>query len=269
MGSPERAEILPVEPNHLWTAEDDELLLQLKWSDENLTWKEIADRFPRRTQGSCKKRYARILADMWDEQGKDRLANLYDSQKEKMWQEIAQEMNVPSKDAEQNHWRIGKREMEKRAGDKSLRILLRLTTTSHQQQPQTRTRGRSWSGEEEASLFDHRAAGKDWEDIGSLLPGRSVNSCPIYHERVLNTAGGWIPELQTDLSRLYKERKSEMWAELAEQLAVQWQSAEAMHWILGLKGMRERARFPQTPPNLMDCEPFDNCWETLMLNRDS
>ncbi|KAG6155178.1 hypothetical protein E4U11_006139 [Claviceps purpurea] len=73
-----------------------------------------------------------------------------------------------------------------------------------------------------------------------------------------------------------------MWAELTEQLAVQWQSAEAMHWILGLDGMRKRARFPQTvepderaanphelqPPNLADCEPFDNCWATLMLNRD-
>ncbi|KAG6053178.1 hypothetical protein E4U32_007793 [Claviceps aff. humidiphila group G2b] len=305
MGSPERAELLPVEPTNLWTSEDDELLLQLKWSVENLTWKEIADRFPRRTQGSCRKRYARILADMWDEQGRDRLAKLYDSQKEKMWQIIAQEMNVPSKDAEENHWLLGKGEMERRARDKSFRETwekdfvapdhdLHLAPPSvddavasaHQQQPQRRTRGRPWSGEEEASLFDHRATGKNWEDIRSLFPGRSVDSCPTYHRRVLNRAGGWSPELQTDLCRLYQERQSEMWAELAEQLAVQWQSAEAMHWMLGLKGMRERARFPQTvepdepvanphelqalqPPNLMDCEPFDNCWETLMLNRDS
>ncbi|KAG6234593.1 hypothetical protein E4U25_005894 [Claviceps purpurea] len=301
MGSPERRESLPVKHGSPWTEQDEARLLQLKWSDGRLTWKVIAKDFPGRTQMSCESRYAEKIADMWDEKRRDQLATLYDSQKEKMWQIIAQEMNVPSKDAEENHWRLGKGEMDKRAGDTSFRetwekdfvapdhdlnlappSVYDAVASAHQQQPQRRTRSRPLSGEEEASLFDHRAAGKNWEDIGSLLPGRSVNGCLTYHGFVLHRAGGWSPELQTDLSRLYQERKSEMWAELAEQLAVQWQSAEAMHWILGLDGMRKRARFPQTvepderaanphelqPPNLADCEPFDNCWATLMLNRD-
>ncbi|KAG6063953.1 hypothetical protein E4U32_000704 [Claviceps aff. humidiphila group G2b] len=301
MESPERTESLPVKPGSPWTEQDDARLLQLKWSDGRLTWKVIAKDFPGRTQMTCESRYEKIIAAMWDEKGRDRLAKLYDSHKEKMWQIIAQEMNVPSKDAEENHWHLGKREMEKRVDDTSFRETwekdfvapdhdLNLApppvddavASAHQQQPQTRTPNRPWTGEEEASLFDHRAAGKNWKDIGSLLPGRNATSCDTYRRFILHRAGGWSPELQTDLSRLYQERKSEMWAELAEQLAVHWQSAEAMHWILGLDGMRGRARFPQTvepdepvanphelqPPNLTDCEPFDNCWETLMLNRD-
>ncbi|KAG5987506.1 hypothetical protein E4U52_007494 [Claviceps spartinae] len=34
-----------------------------------------------------------------------------------MWQKIAEEMKVPWIKAEQNHWRLGTEEMEKRAGD--------------------------------------------------------------------------------------------------------------------------------------------------------
>ncbi|KAG5964715.1 hypothetical protein E4U56_002106 [Claviceps arundinis] len=292
MESPERTESLPVKPGSPWTEQDEARLLQLKWSDGRLTWKVIAKDFPGRTQMSCESRYEKIIAAMWDEKGRDRLAKLYDSHKEKMWQIIAQEMNVPSKDAEENHWHLGKREMEKRADDTSFRETwekdfvapdhdLNLApppvddavASAHQQQPQRISRRRPWTGEEETSLFDHRAAGKNWKDIGSLLPGRNAHSCETldellpprsyaalrggvgggrlaslhrYRRFMLRRAGGWSPELQTDLSRLYQERKSEMWAVLAEQLAVPWQSAEAMHWILGLKGMRGRASFPQT-----------------------
>ncbi|KAG6155177.1 hypothetical protein E4U11_006138 [Claviceps purpurea] len=121
MGSPERRESLPVKPGSPWTEQDEARLLQLKWSDGRLTWKVIAKDFPGRTQMSCESRYAEKIADMWDEKRRDQLATLYDSHKEKMWQIIAQEMNVPSKDAEENHWRLGKREMDKRAGDTSFR----------------------------------------------------------------------------------------------------------------------------------------------------
>ncbi|KAG5940672.1 hypothetical protein E4U59_002296 [Claviceps monticola] len=298
MGSPKRRKSLPVEPRRRWTVEDDALLLQLRLSDEKLTWKKIANRFPGRTGASCARRYAKIFIHPWDEQRKNRLATLYDSHKEKMWQVIAEGMKVPWRDAEQNHWRLGKREMGKRAGDTDFRETWQkdfvaldhdlnlapppvgnAVVSAHQQQPQWRIQRRTWSGEEETSLFKYRAAGKDWNDISSLLPGRSVASCQMHHNFVLERAGGWSPERQTDLSRLYQKHKSEMWIEFAEQLAVPWQSAEAMHWILGFNGIKERAGFPQTvepdesavnphelqPQNLTDCEPFDNCWATLAL----
>ncbi|KAG6056882.1 hypothetical protein E4U32_005468 [Claviceps aff. humidiphila group G2b] len=292
MESPERRECLPVKPGSPWTQQDDARLLQLKWSDGMLTWKVIAKNFPGKTRMSCELRYEKIIADMWDKKGRDRLAKLYDSHKEKMWQMIAQEINVPSKDAEENHWSIGKREMEKRADDTSFRETWEkdFVAPDHDlnlapppvDDNQGRTQSDNWSGREETSMLNHRAAGKHWDEISTLLPGRSAQGCISRYEKLCERAGGWSPELQTDLCRLYQERKSAMWAELAEQLAVHWQSAEAMHWILGLKGMRGRARFPQTvepdepaanphelqPPNLTDCEPFDNCWATLMLNRD-
>ncbi|KAG6056465.1 hypothetical protein E4U32_005712 [Claviceps aff. humidiphila group G2b] len=264
MGSPERAESLPVEPTYLWTSKDDDLLLQLKWSDENLTWKEIADRFPRRTQDSCSTRYARILADMWDEKGKKRLATLYDSHKEKMWQKIAEEMNVPWIEAEQNHWRLGKEEMDNRAGVPDFRETWQrdfvasendndsnlapppvddANVSAHEDQGRTRSgEYLLWSGEEETSLLNQREAGKNWGEISTLLPRRSAHGCKLRDDRLRKRPAGWGPELQTDLCRLYRVHKSEMWAEFEKQLAVPWQSAEAMHWILGWHGIRERLK---------------------------
>ncbi|KAG6054171.1 hypothetical protein E4U32_007076 [Claviceps aff. humidiphila group G2b] len=184
MGSPERVEILPVGPNHRWTAEDDALLLQLRWSDENLTWNEIADRFPSRTQRSCRVRYARILADMWDEKGKKQLARLYESHKEKMWQKIAEEMKLPWIEAERNHWRLGKEEINDRAGDPDFRETWEKDFVAYESDDgsniapppvddnlnQGRIQSDNWSGREETSMLNHRAAGKNWVEISTALP---------------------------------------------------------------------------------------------------
>ncbi|KAG5988331.1 hypothetical protein E4U52_006685 [Claviceps spartinae] len=208
-------------------------------------------------------RYARILADMWDEKGKKRLATLYDSHKEKMWQKIS----------EQNHWRLGKEEMDNRAGDPDFRETWQRDFVASENDNDSNL---APPPVDDANVSAHEDQGRARSGKYLLWSGEEDT------DRLRKRAGGWGPELQTDLCRLYRVYKSEMWAEFEKQLAVQWQSAEAMHWILGLKGMRERARFPQTvepddpvanphelqPPNLMDCEPFDNCWATLMLNRD-
>ncbi|KAG6175992.1 hypothetical protein E4U36_008322, partial [Claviceps purpurea] len=222
--------------------------------------------------------------------------------KEKMWQIIAQVMNVPWTEAEQHHWLLGKQEMQKRAADPDFRETWQKDYVASEtdddsnlappsvdddvvsaDQEQGRTQGARWSGREVNSLFNHRAAGKTWDEISILLPGRTVEKCKFYYSLVRNRAGEWRPELLTDLSRLYQKHKSEMWAEFEKKLGVPWQSAEAMHWRLGWEEIERRAGLPQTvepdqpatnphelqPPSLTDCEPFDNCWATLVLNRDS
>ncbi|KAG6128670.1 hypothetical protein E4U38_005585 [Claviceps purpurea] len=304
MGSSERREIIPVKTRVPWTAEDDNLLLQLRWADKPPTWEEIADHFPERTQGSCRKRYERILNNTWDEKGRDRLAALYESHKEKMWQIIAQGMNVPWTEAEQHHWLLGKEEMQKRAADPDFRETWQkdyvasetdddsnlvppsvddAVVSADQEQGRIKSgRWSRWSGGEVNSLFNHKAAGKTWDEISILVPGRSAEKCKSHYHLVRGRAHEWRPELQTDLSRLYQIHKSEMWAEFEEQLGVPWQLAEEMHWRLGLNGIKELAGLPLTvepdqpatnphelqPPSLTDCEPFDNCWATLILNRD-
>ncbi|KAG6135014.1 hypothetical protein E4U28_005568 [Claviceps purpurea] len=235
---------------------------------------------------------------------KYRLATLYESRKEKMWAKIAEGMNVPWTEAEQNHWILGKGEMKKRAGDPDFRETYKDYVASESKtnddsnlapppvdnaedevsahEEQERIQSVGWTGKEESSLFDLKAAGENWNHISSLFPGRTVESCKSYYRKVRHRAGGWGPELQTDLSRQYQDNKAEMWAEFERQLAVPWQTAEEMHWILGSDGIKKLAGLPQTdepdqpaanphelqPPNLTDCETFDDCWEILMLNRD-
>ncbi|CCE35397.1 uncharacterized protein CPUR_06826 [Claviceps purpurea 20.1] len=223
--------------------------------------------------------------------------------REKMWLNIAQVMNVPWTEAEQHHWLLGKDEMQKRAADPDLSETWQKdyvasetdddsnlvppsvddAVVSADQEPGRIKSGR-WSGGEVNSLFNHKAAGKTWDEISILVPGRSAEKCKSHYHLVRRRgrADEWRPELQTDLSRLYQKHKSEMWAEFEKQLGVPWKSAEAMHWILGSNGIKELAGLPQTveqdqpatyshelqPLSLTDCEPFDNCWATLILNRD-
>ncbi|KAG6047680.1 hypothetical protein E4U17_007419, partial [Claviceps sp. LM77 group G4] len=226
--------------------------------------------------------------------------------KEKMWQVIAEQINVPWTEAEQNHWHLGKPEMDKRAADADFRESWQKTYVASEtdddshpapppvddaevsaldaQETQGRIQNWPWSGAEETSLLNHRAANKTYNEISSLWSGRTRTawSCRMYHEIIHDRAGGWSPELQTDLSRLYEKHKSEMWAEFEIQLGEAWESAEAMHWIMGSVEIRKRAGYVQTvepdqpaanqhelqPTALTDCEPFDNRWETLILNRD-
>ncbi|KAG6151278.1 hypothetical protein E4U51_000761, partial [Claviceps purpurea] len=130
--------------------------------------------------------------------------------------------------AEQNHWILGKKEMKKRAGDPDFReswykdcVASESKTnddsnlapppvddaedevSAHEEQGRIQSRV-AWTGKEESSLFDLRAAGKGWNHISSRLSGRTVESCQWHYRHVRDRAGGWSPELQTDLSRQYQ-----------------------------------------------------------------
>ncbi|KAG7103207.1 hypothetical protein HYQ44_017295 [Verticillium longisporum] len=72
-----------------------------------------------------------------------------------------------------------------------------------------------------------------WEDISKRLPGRSAISCRLHYQNYLERRSEWDEEKKTKLARLYERLKPEMWAKLAEEMAVPWRAAEAMHWQLG------------------------------------
>jgi Myb-like DNA-binding domain len=58
-GMPESAS-RPRGPKHKFSAQEDELLVDLK-ENKNLTWKQIADSFPTRTSGTLQVRYCTKL----------------------------------------------------------------------------------------------------------------------------------------------------------------------------------------------------------------
>ncbi|OJD15172.1 hypothetical protein ACJ73_09002, partial [Blastomyces percursus] len=81
-----------------------------------------------------------------------------------------------------------------------------------------------------------------WEDISEKLPGRSAMSCRLHYQNYLERRGEWSEDLKTKLALLYESRfKSEMWATIAEEMAMPWRAAEAMHWQLGEQEMARRA----------------------------
>ncbi|KAH7366867.1 myb-like DNA-binding domain-containing protein [Plectosphaerella cucumerina] len=98
-----------------------------------------------------------------------------------------------------------------------------------------------WSPEEDALIIELRGSGMKWEDISKRLPGRSAISCRLHYQNYLERRSEWDEERKTKLARLYDRFKSEMWARIAEELAVPWRAAEAMHWQLGEADMARRA----------------------------
>ncbi|KAG6236876.1 hypothetical protein E4U25_003256 [Claviceps purpurea] len=210
----------------VWTEEEKEALLKLR--GDGLTWAEVKANFPGKTLYACMKFYHKCVQDEYTDEIKNKVASLYESHKAKMWATIAEIMNVPWTEAEKNHWVLGKREMEKRAGDPDFReswykdyVASESKTnddsnlgpppvdnaedevSAHEEQGRIQSRV-AWTGKEESSLFDLKAAGENWNYISNLLPGRGVRSCMSYYRHIRDRAGGWSPELQTDLSRLYQ-----------------------------------------------------------------
>ncbi|KAM0329126.1 hypothetical protein ACHAQA_004422 [Verticillium albo-atrum] len=90
-----------------------------------------------------------------------------------------------------------------------------------------------WSPEEDSLIIELRGSGMKWEDISKRLPGRSAISCRLHYQNYLERRSEWDEEKKTKLARLYERLKPEMWAKLAEEMAVPWRAAEAMHWQLG------------------------------------
>ncbi|KAL7923070.1 hypothetical protein ACQKWADRAFT_326351 [Trichoderma austrokoningii] len=98
-----------------------------------------------------------------------------------------------------------------------------------------------WSSEEDAVIIELRGRGMKWEDVSKRLPGRSAISCRLHYQNYLERRSEWDEERKNKLARLYERFKSDMWAKVAEELAVPWRAAEAMHWQLGEADMARRA----------------------------
>ncbi|CAI4217263.1 unnamed protein product [Parascedosporium putredinis] len=98
-----------------------------------------------------------------------------------------------------------------------------------------------WSAEEDALIIELRGSGMKWEDISKRLPGRSAISCRLHYQNYLERRSEWDEERKNKLARLYERFKPEMWARVAEEMAVPWRAAEAMHWQLGEAEMARRA----------------------------
>lgn len=138
-----------------------------------------------------------------------------------------------------------------------------------------------WSAEEDALIIDLRGSGMKWEDISKRLPGRSAISCRLHYQNYLERRSEWDEERKNKLARLYERYapreldrckpnpslcsdsrmgkqpnyvetklqrtnletrfKPEMWAKVAEEMAIPWRAAEAMHWQLGEQDMARRA----------------------------
>ncbi|KAL7944323.1 hypothetical protein V8C42DRAFT_86150 [Trichoderma barbatum] len=98
-----------------------------------------------------------------------------------------------------------------------------------------------WSPDEDAIIIELRGRGMKWEDVSKRLPGRSAISCRLHYQNYLERRSEWDEERKNKLARLYERFKSDMWAKVAEELAVPWRAAEAMHWQLGEADMARRA----------------------------
>ncbi|KAK2755677.1 hypothetical protein FQN54_005826 [Arachnomyces sp. PD_36] len=98
-----------------------------------------------------------------------------------------------------------------------------------------------WSADEDALIIELRGSGMKWEDISKRLPGRSAISCRLHYQNYLERRSEWDEDRKNKLARLYERFKPEMWAKIAEEMAIPWRAAEAMHWQLGEQEMARRA----------------------------
>ena len=119
-----------------------------------------------------------------------------------------------------------------------------------------------WSAEEDALIIELRGSGMKWEEISKRLPGRSAISCRLHYQNYLERRSEWDEERKNKLARLYERQalpflstklmmplrmlttdrfKPEIWSKIAEEMAIPWRAAEAMHWQLGEQEMARRA----------------------------
>ncbi|KAJ5984386.1 hypothetical protein N7481_006485 [Penicillium waksmanii] len=124
-----------------------------------------------------------------------------------------------------------------------------------------------WSPEEDALIIELRGSGMKWEDISKRLPGRSAISCRLHYQNYLERRSEWDEDKKNKLARLYERFKAEMWSKVAEEMAIPWRAAEAMHWQLGEQEMARRAGVvpfslsstainPPPPPELVEQAPL-------------
>ncbi|KAG6060555.1 hypothetical protein E4U32_003396 [Claviceps aff. humidiphila group G2b] len=199
---------------------------------------------------------------------KNELARLYDSHKEEMWTKVAEKMSIDTSwtVVENNHWSIGQADMARRADEKFLSEdpvnlpQLEARVAEHNQaqvQSQQQVRQQNnhilcWSGDEEAILFAKRRAKLNWSDISIYFPERTTKACEAHHWFLLERCGGWSPELQNELCKVYERLKQEMWIPIGEAMSVSWERAEEMHWRIGKDAMAERAGVSLIPQSAAD-----------------
>ncbi|KAG5968448.1 hypothetical protein E4U58_001850 [Claviceps cyperi] len=258
-----------------WTAEEEKLLFQLKVSDK--TWQEISDHLPGRTVTGCLNHYHDVLHRGWGHEEENKLARLYESRKAEMWDKIAKRLAIPWREAEALHWQIKSRKAKpaERAGDKSVstvcadlpspRVHDAEIQANEQQQGQSQqdNKEKTWSREELEFLMASLKSNMTWEEVSKCLPGRTADSCRIYCAYLRKKGSECSREPQSELHRLYKRFKPEMWAKIGQELKLPWEEAEEMHWRLGAEGMAKRAGaanltlVPRDPVQTTD-EPFAN-----------
>ncbi|RMZ75110.1 hypothetical protein DV737_g5434, partial [Chaetothyriales sp. CBS 132003] len=98
-----------------------------------------------------------------------------------------------------------------------------------------------WSSDEDARIIQLRGDGMKWEDISKHLPGRSAISCRLHYQNYLERRSEWDEDRKNKLARLYERFKADMWSRIAEEMAIPWRAAEAMHWQMGESEMARRA----------------------------
>ncbi|RMZ91721.1 hypothetical protein DV736_g1049, partial [Chaetothyriales sp. CBS 134916] len=98
-----------------------------------------------------------------------------------------------------------------------------------------------WSSDEDARIIQLRGDGMKWEDISKHLPGRSAISCRLHYQNYLERRSEWDEDRKNKLARLYERFKADMWSRIAEEMAIPWRAAEAMHWQMGESEMAKRA----------------------------
>ncbi|KAL3263377.1 hypothetical protein ABHI18_001846 [Aspergillus niger] len=112
-----------------------------------------------------------------------------------------------------------------------------------------------WSPEEDALIIELRGSGMKWEDISKRLPGRSAISCRLHYQNYLERRSEWDEDKKNKLARLYERFKAEMWSKVAEEMAIPWRAAEAMHWQLGEQEMiRQRPELAEPARLYLDQE---------------
>ncbi|KKA16796.1 MYB DNA-binding domain protein [Rasamsonia emersonii CBS 393.64] len=111
---------------------------------------------------------------------------------------------------------------------------------AHSNEPPAKKQSK-WSPEEDALIIELRGRGMKWEDISKRLPGRSAISCRLHYQNYLERRSEWDEDRKNKLARLYERFKAEMWSKVAEEMAIPWRAAEAMHWQLGEQEMARRA----------------------------
>ncbi|KAJ6106701.1 hypothetical protein N7512_010218 [Penicillium capsulatum] len=103
-----------------------------------------------------------------------------------------------------------------------------------------------WSPEEDALIIELRGSGMKWEDISKRLPGRSAISCRLHYQNYLERRSEWDEDKKNKLARLYERFKAEMWSKVAEEMAIPWRAAEAMHWHTAVDPPTTRTRRAST-----------------------